>query len=115
MVTQKVIKEIYKKYSKPPKRADDLSIPHFLDLLKEHHDLRCEGGEIVNRNLDSLNPFARMLVCRLNGILEFDKYVAFVFGNHILFFDKHSENMHIHFKPEKKGFLSRLFGGHKDE
>lgn len=110
MVTQKVIKEIYKKYSKPPRNADDLSIPRFIEILKEHHDLRCEDGEIVNRSVDELNPFARMLICRLNGILEFDKHVAFVFGNHIIFFDKNSDNMHIHFKPEKKGFLSRLFG-----
>lgn len=115
MVTQKVIKEIYKKYSKPPRHADDLSIPHFLDLLKEHHDLHCENGEIVNHNLDAFNPFAKMLISRVNGILELDIYVAFVFGNHILFFDKHSENMHIHFKPEKRGFFSRLFGGGKDE
>ena len=110
MVTQKVIKEIYKKYNKPPKRAEDLSIPYFLDLLKEHHDLHCEEDEIVNRKADEGNLFARMLISRLHVILEFDKYVAFVFGNHIIFFDKHTDNMHIHFKPEKQGFFSRLFG-----
>lgn len=110
MVTQKVIKEIYKKYTKPPKSEEDLAIPHFIDSLKEHHDLECADGEIINRRLEAINPFSRMLVRRLNAILDFDTVVAFVFGNHIMFFDKHSDNMHIHFKQEKQSLLSRLFG-----
>lgn len=110
MVTQKVIKEIYKKYTKPPRDIEDLQINHHLGLLKEHHELVCEDGEIINKRLDAFNPFSRMLVRRLNAILEFDKVVAFVFDNHILFFDKYTENMHIHFKPEKKNFMSKLFG-----
>lgn len=110
MVTKKVIKEIYKKYHKPPHNHDDLNIPHYLELLKDFHHLVCEDGEILDTDLDDFNPFKRMRIQSLHAILEFDKVVAFVFVNHILFFDKYSENMHIHFKPEKKGFLSRLFG-----
>ncbi len=109
MVTPKVIKEIYKKYTKPPKSEEDLNIPYFLDLLREHHNLVYEEGEIY-RVSDPDNLFGRMLVSRLTIILEFEKYVAFVFDDHILFFDKYSNNMSIHFKPETRSFLSRLFG-----
>lgn len=110
MVTQEVIKEIYKHYSKPPKDMSDLRLPYFLDMLKTNHNLAIAGDEIINRNLDEFNPFRRFLTRRLTAILEFEKVVAFVFNRHIIFFDKNSPNMHIHFKPEKQSFLSRLFG-----
>lgn len=110
MVTQKIIKEIYRKYGKPPRDIASLEIPRYLDILSEHHRLECEDGEIVNKNMEEFNPFARILIKRLTAVLNFDSVVAFVFEKHILFFDKHSPNMHVHFKPEKKGFFSRLFG-----
>lgn len=110
MITQQVIKEIYKKYSRPPRNEDELSIPHYMDILRGYHELVRENGEIVNVRLDDFNPFKRMLVKSLHAILELDKVVAFVFPNHILFFEKSSENMHVHFKPEKKSFFARLFG-----
>lgn len=110
MITQQVIKEIYKKYSKPPRNEEELSIAHYIDLLREHHELVCENEELVNVRLDAFNPFKRMLIKSLYAILDLDKVVAFVFPNHILFFEKASENMHVHFKPEKQSFLSRLFG-----
>ena len=109
MVTKKLINEIYKKYSKPPKDPESLEIPRFIDLLSEHHNLVLEDGEIINKGLDAFNPFGRMLVRRLTTVLEFDSVVAFVFEEHILFFDRHSDHMHVHFKPEKQSFLSRLF------
>lgn len=110
MVTQKIIKEIYRKYGKPPRSIEALDVPRYIDILSEHHHLVCEDDEIVNRGLDALNPFSRFLIRRLNAILEFDSVVAFVFEKHILFFDKHSSNMHVHFKPEKTGLLSKIFG-----
>lgn len=112
MVTKKVINEIYKKYNKPPKNIEDLSIPRFIDMLKKHHDLQCADGEIINRGFEAGEPFARMLVRRLNAILDFDNMVAFVFDKHIMFFDKNSDNMHVHFKQEKPGLFRRLFRRH---
>lgn len=110
MVTQDVIKEIYKKYSRPPKNTRDLRLPYFLDLLKENHNLELAEDEIINNNLDDLNPFRRFLIRRLTAVLNFEKVVAFAFDNHIIFFDKESPDMHVHFKPEKRSFLSRLLG-----
>ncbi|MCM1004992.1 MAG: hypothetical protein NC402_01695 [Prevotella sp.] len=109
MVNKKVINEIYKKYRKPVRDTNDLNIKYFLEILGEKHNLECADGEIVNLNLDDFNPFKRMLIKSLHSILEFDKVIAFVFGNHIIFFDKTSDNMHIHFKPENDNFFSRLF------
>lgn len=112
MISKKVIDEIYKKYNKPPKKIDDLRIPYFLDLLSKSHHLRLssDNEEFVNEDLDNLNPFKRFLIRRMTAILEFERMVAFVFDNHIIFFQKDSPNMRVHFKPEKKGFFHRLFG-----
>ena len=110
MVTKDVIKEIYKKYSSPPKNVEELQLPFYIDMLKEHHHLEIDGDEIINTSLDEFNPFRRFLLRRLTAILDFDKVVAFAFNKHIIFFDKHSNDMHVHFKPEKQSFLSRLFG-----
>lgn len=109
MVTQKIIKEIYRKYGKTPSDIASLELPRYLDMLSEHHRLECEDGEIINKDLDEFNPFKRILIKRLTAVLSFDSVVAFVFERHILFFDRHSSNMHVHFKPEKKSFFSKFF------
>lgn len=112
MINQKVIDEIYKKYSKPPKKIDDLQIPYFLDLLSKFHKLRVspDNEEIIIDDLDDISPFKRFLIRRMTAILEFERMVAFAFDNHIIFMQKDSPDMRIHFKPEKKGFFQRLFG-----
>ncbi len=110
MITETVIKDIYKNYSKPPKHREELNIPYFIELLKPHHDLYADDTEIVVNGLDDLNPFKRFLIRSLTAILEFDKNVAFVFSDHILFFSKTDTNLNVNFKPASKGFLSRLFG-----
>lgn len=113
MIGQKVIDEIYKKYSKPPKRLDDLRVPYFIDLLSRFHKLEVseDNEEIIVSDLDDMNPFKHFLIRRLTTILELEQIVAFVFDNHIIFFQKDSQDMRVHFKPEKKSFFRRIFGG----
>lgn len=110
MVTKEVIKEIYKKYSTPPKDVAALDLHRHLETLKPHHNLSLEDDELVNKDLEEFHPFSRFLIRRLTAILDFDKLVAFVFNKHIVFFEKNSNKMHVHFKAEKKSIFSRLFG-----
>lgn len=110
MVTKDVIKEIYKKYSRIPKNTDELRIPYFVQLLSNNHSIQVNDGEIIIDNLEDFNPFKRFLIRRLTGILELDRLVAFVFDNHIIFFEKNDKEMHVHFKPEKKSFWGKLLG-----
>lgn len=112
MITPKVLKEIYKKYDKPPKDVEELRLPYFLELLSKFHNLTVspDKEEIIIEDLDNFNPSKRLLIKRITGILEFNRMVAFAFNNHIVLFQKDSPDMRIHFKPEKKGFFSRLFG-----
>lgn len=111
MITKDVIKEIYKSYSKPEKHREALNIPYFIDLLKPYHDLTADDMEIVVGGVEEFSPFKRFLIRSLHAILEFDRDVAFVFNDHILFFSKINDNFSVNFKPESKsGIFSRLFG-----
>lgn len=114
MITKEVIRDIYKEYKKPNANTEELNLPYFLELLAPHHNLGYDGEEIVFEDMDEFNPFRRILVRNLHGIIEFDKNVAFVFPNHILFLGKRSPELHVHFKPEdeepkKKSIFDRLF------
>ena len=111
MVDEKVIQEIYKKFRKPHKKREDLRLDYFLPMLEEHHSIENDGFEIVLKDVDEYNPFRRFLIRSLNAVLEFDKLIAFVFKNHILFMGKEDNQLHVHIKPEENNsFFSRLFG-----
>lgn len=111
MITDKVIKEIYKRYSKPNRNREDLRLEYFLDLLKQYHNITLDDDEIIINDLEEMNPFRRFLIRSLNGILEFDSNVAFVFKNHILFLRKDNSDIRIHIKAAPKpNFFQRLFG-----
>lgn len=88
-------------------------------MLRAHHDIMIDDedlskAEIILNDLEEANPFRRFLVRSLHAILEFDKMVAFVFRNHILFLGKKDKQLRVHFKPEasERSFLGRLFGRH---
>lgn len=124
MITKEVIKDIYKEYRKPIENIEDLRIPYFLRMLEPHHNLKFDGDELIFEDMEDFNPFRRILVRNLHVILEFNKMVAFVFPNHILFLGKRSPELSVHFKPEeedvekpkKKSIFSRLFSkDDKDE
>lgn len=113
MITEEVIKEIYKNYKKTASR-EELNLEHFAELLKPHHDLEVTDDEVIVKNIDEFSPFRRFLIRGLYAVLEFDKNIAFVFRDHILFFGKDAPTLSVNFRPEKKkgnGFLGRLFGG----
>lgn len=111
MITDKVIKEIYKSYKKTCKNQQELQLPHFLEILKQHHNLTENDMEIVVNDLDEFNPFRRFLKRSIHGVLDFDNIIAFVFRSHILFFGKENNQIRVHMKPEEpKSLFGRLFG-----
>ena len=111
MITEKVIEEIYKKYGRKRKDSEP-DIPYYIEMLAPHHNIVEDEDEIIIRSLDQFNPFRRFLKRALLAILEFDKDVAFVFKNHILFLSRSNPDIRIHIrlKEKKPSFFSRLFG-----
>lgn len=113
MITEATIKEIYKKFGKSPKNIEELNLPYYLDILKDNHKIRETMDEIILDDLEEFNPFKRFLKRGINAVLEFDKMVAVVFRNHIIFLSKEDRGMRIHMKPDKpQGLFGRLFGRH---
>ena len=111
MINETVINEIYKKFGKPPKNNEDLRLDYYIPLLNSHHSIESDGFEIIVKDLEEFNPFRRFLIRSLNGVLEFDKMVAFVFKNHILFFGKEDNQMRVHIKSHKpkRSLWNRIF------
>lgn len=111
MITDSVIKEIYKKFSKPHKRREELQLDYFMHLLVPNHNIKFDDDEIILEDLEEFNPFRRFLIRSLTAILEFDKMIAFVFCNHILFLGKEDNQMRVHIRPPKKpSLLDRILG-----
>lgn len=106
MITDKVIQEIYKNNRRPPKDLNELNLSEALYILKNHHHLTLDSedlskAEIIIDDLEEFNPFRRFLVRSLHAVLEFDKMMAFVFRNHILFLGKDDDQLRVHFRPEE--------------
>ncbi|MDE7412214.1 MAG: hypothetical protein K2N05_00285 [Muribaculaceae bacterium] len=116
MITDEVIKEIYKIYGKPHKNREELQLDYFIDMLSPFHDLKIvDDDEIVVENLEEFNPFRRFLIRGLHAVIEFDRYVAFVFQGHILFFGKEDNSLQVHMRPEKKRSIwDSIFGSDDD-
>lgn len=111
MITDQVIKEIYKQYNRPPKDRGELELPYYLGMLENVHQIENDDMEVVVKDMEEFNPFRRFLIRSLHAILDLDTFIAFVFQNHILFFDKKTPNVHVNIKPApKKSFFGRLFG-----
>ena len=111
MVTDEVIKEIYKKYTKPCKDPDELDFDNYMEILKKNHNITSDDMEVVVEDLEEFNPFRMFLKRSIYGILEFDKVIAFVFRSHILFFGKDSNELRVHIKPEKpQSIFDKIFG-----
>ena len=111
MINESVINEIYKKFNKPHKNVADLRLDYFLTLLNEHHTIESDGFEIVLKDVEEFSPFRRFLIRGLYAVLEFDRNVAFVFQNHILFFSKKDSQMSVHFAPAKEQSIwDKIFG-----
>lgn len=111
MITDRVIKEIYKKYNKEVKNPQDLRLDHYIKMLAPHHHIRIDNNEVNFEDQEEFSPFRRFLLRSLYGILEFDRQIAFVFRNHILFLSKDSDDMRVHMRPfqEKGNIFKRLF------
>ena len=111
MITEEVIKEIYKRYKRPAKR-DELNLPYFQAILAENNPIEFDDEKVEIKNMDQFSPFRRFLIRSIYTVLEFEHMVAFVFNSHIMFLDKDTSGTHVHLKPEKKrGGLFGILGG----
>ncbi len=108
MITKEVIDAIYKKYKRPAPSADCLDLGLLFDYAIENHGIYVDEGNLVIDSLGEDSPFHEIALDHVCGILEFERHVAVVLENAIIFLDKADSGAHVHLKPEKMSLMDRL-------
>lgn len=110
MVSQKVIEQLYKRYSSHPK---DISVylnrlRESMDILAALHKLELNDTDIVIGALDEDNPFRVIPIDRIYGIESFDRNIAIILRTCVLFLNKENSNINVHIKPHKISLWMRI-------
>ncbi len=108
MVTKKLIDSIYKKYSSVPASPDELNIGLLFDYAMENHGIVIDENDLYIGSVDPSSPFAILPLDHIHEILEFEKYIAIVLPNSIIFLDKTSSDVNVHIRMEKSSLWSKL-------
>ena len=109
MITKKVIEELYKRYSKPHKGIEYLDMGALMEHASASHNLELtDSGELIINSLDQASPFSRLELSRIHAIVPFERSVAIVLPNSILFLNKKDSGVNVHFKPNPTSFVDKL-------
>lgn len=107
MITQKTIKEIYRRYRKRPSSPDKLNI-NILEPIVELHNIEIDDNQIKINSVDSKSPFHILSLRCIHGIENFEGKVAIVLRSSIIFLNKNDDGKNIHIKMPKPSFWERL-------
>lgn len=108
MVTEKVIEEIYKQYSRRPSSPDLLDIPLLFSDDIEQHKIDLTDDHIVINSLDSRSPFHSISINRVHEILNFEKVIAIVLHSSIIFLNKHDSGVNVHIRMNRPSLLDHI-------
>lgn len=110
MITQQLIKTLYKKYSKAPKSVDALNVALLFDYGAKHHNLFIDPDTdtLTIGSIDPMSPFHTISLRRIHAIVPFEEWVALVMHSSIIFLNRKSPKVAVDIKPVSDGFLSRL-------
>lgn len=108
MITKQVIDNIYKKYRSRPASPDQLNLPLLFEHAIDNHGLYVDDNDLVIENIPEDSPFHKLALDRVHGILEFERSVAIVLMNAILFLNKHDSGVNIHLRTPKMSLMDRL-------
>ena len=111
MITQEVIKEIYKKYSKRPASTDELNIPPLFEAAHPSHGIQIDEDKLVINSLPPTSIFRTIPLRNINAILEFESHVAIVLHSSIVFLSKVDKHTYVNFKPLERSLLDKLKDG----
>lgn len=110
MITQEVINEIYKKFSKRPASPDELNMPPLFESVHPSHRIEIDDDKLIIYSLPKNSIFHAIPLRNINAILEFESNVAIVLHSSIIFLSKNDAGNYVHFKPLKMSFLDKLRG-----
>ncbi len=108
MITKNVIKNIYKQFKSRPASVDDLNLPLLFEHALVNHGLYVDDGNLVIESAGEGSPFSMIPLDRVHGICEFEKAVAIVLPNAIIFLNKHDDGVNVHLKPADMSLIDRV-------
>lgn len=109
MINKKVIDNIYKQFSRrPASPEEELDLPLLFRETIEHHTIFLDDNRLIIEDLDETSPFHVIPLAHIHAILDFDRRVAIVLENAIIFFDKLDEGVHIHIRQQGPSLMDRL-------
>lgn len=109
MITKDIIKKLYKIHKKPV--GYDAILPElneFIYTLAPSHNMRIEGGNLVLDDVDKDSIFKTIQLDRICGIEPFDRNIALILPNSILFFNKENSGINLHIKLPKPSLMDRI-------
>lgn len=100
---------LYRKYSRPPKSLSDLNIDEFIATCGNLYGIVLSDDSISFTQMSSDNPFHSILLRNVYGIEKFEYHMALVTSSYILFFNRDTIDVTVHFKPEPPCLSKRLY------
>lgn len=109
MISKRVIKALYKKYSKPPKSPSGVNLDEFVTLCGRLYGITVANDSITFSQMSLDNPFRTILLRNIYGVEKFEYHVALVSSSYILFFNRDEVDVTVHFKPESTNWIKRFY------
>lgn len=109
MINRNVIKELYSKYSKPPRSIDELDFAALSDCVGELHGIRIDvvSNTVAFGSLPADSPFASVPLTHIHGIVAFDDWVAVVLRSAILFLCRREPKVSVDIKAVRRPLFGR--------
>lgn len=109
MINRNVIKELYSKYSKPPRYVDELDLVTLTECVGELHRVRIDvvSNTVTFGSLPADSPFASVPLAHIHGIVAFDDWVAVVLRSAILFLSRRELKVSVDIKTVRRPLLGR--------
>ena len=109
MITEKVIKDLYKTYKKRPASADELDIGLLFEHLIDNHDFSIDDeAHLIINSFPTDSPFHRIALNHIHAIVEFEHKIAIVLHSSIIFLNKNDSRTYIHIRQRKPGIIDRI-------
>lgn len=110
MITNEVIKTLYKQYPKRPKSADYLDMALLFDSVGMMHEITVDldTNDLIIGSIDAKSIFHRINLGHIHAIVPFEEWTAIVLHSSIIFLNKLSTKVSIHLKPLKPTVSDRI-------
>lgn len=110
MISEKNISDLYRKYSRRPKSADQLNFALLFESVHNEHAVAVDGTKLVIKGLDASSPFHSIPIKCIHAIVNYDDSVAIVLHSSIVFINKADECVNVHINFKERSLLQRIFG-----